>query len=112
MAFEYVQHQSKAYILLTLIKAEGYTRQEITFNGSVNIKQIGHAILHIDNYDEDYLIPLPNIKVKGILSGSPYPELNGNYRIVSTNGLTSEIDFSGRGFFSGDEEQLRSQIIP
>jgi hypothetical protein len=51
------------------IRAEGYTRQEITFNGSVNIQQIGHAVLHIDAFDEDYLIPLPNIKVKGILTG-------------------------------------------
>ena len=53
------------------VRAEGFTRQEITFSGSVNIQQIGHAVLHVDKYEEDYLIPLPNVKVKGILTGGP-----------------------------------------
>jgi len=78
------------------VRAEGYTCQEITFNGSVNIKQIGHAILHIDAHNEDYLIPLPNIKVSGLLSGTPYPELNGTYHISSSSGFISEIDFTGK----------------
>jgi hypothetical protein len=63
----------------------------------VNIKQIGHAILHIDSYNEDYLIPLPNIKVKGILTGTPYPKLTGTYYISSSSGFISEISFSGKG---------------
>jgi hypothetical protein len=88
------------------VRAEGYTRQEISFNGSVNIKQIGHAILHIDRYDENYLIPLPSIKVKGILSGAPYPELHGTYHIVSSSGFISEIDFSGRGLLSGKKNSV------
>lgn len=32
------------------VRAEGYTCQEISFSGSVNIRQIGHAI---DKYDKD-----------------------------------------------------------
>ncbi|KAI7523853.1 Oxysterol-binding protein, partial [Hortaea werneckii] len=79
------------------VRAEGYTRQEITFSGSVNIQQIGHAIMHIDGFDEDYLIPLPNVKVKGILTGGPYPELGGTYHIVSSTGYVAEIDFTGKG---------------
>jgi hypothetical protein len=88
------------------VRAEGYTCQEISFNGSVNIKQIGHAILHIDQYNEDYLIPLPNVKVKGILSGTPYPELHGTYHIVSSSGFISEINFSGKGFMSGKKNSV------
>ena len=63
----------------------------------MNIKQIGHAILHIDEFNEDYLIPLPNVKVKGLLTGTPYPELTGTYHISSSSGFISEIDFSGKG---------------
>jgi oxysterol-binding protein-related protein 9/10/11 len=77
------------------VRAEGYTRQEITFTGTVNIQQIGHAVLHLDRWDEDYLIPLPNVKVKGILTGGPYPELNGTYDIVCSSGFIAEVDFSG-----------------
>ncbi|KAK5723492.1 hypothetical protein LTR15_005190 [Elasticomyces elasticus] len=80
------------------VRAEGYTRQEITFTGSVNIQQIGHAVLHLDNHNEDYLIPLPNVKVKGILTGGPYPELNGAYSLVSSSGFIAEVDFTGKGF--------------
>ena len=78
------------------IRAEGFTRQEITFSGSVDIQQIGHAVLHIDPYDEDYLIPLPNVKVKGILTGGPYPELTQPCSIVSSSGFVAEVDFSGK----------------
>lgn len=77
------------------VRAEGFTRQEITFSGSVNIQQIGHAVLHVDAFDEDYLVPLPSVKVKGILTGGPYPELNGSYSIVSSSGCVAEVDFSG-----------------
>jgi len=92
------------------IRAEGYTRQEITFSGSVNVKQIGHAILHLDTYDEDYLIPLPNVKVKGILSGTLYPELYGQYHIVSSSGFVAEIDFSGKGFLSGKKNGVDATL--
>ncbi|KAG0648484.1 Oxysterol-binding [Hyphodiscus hymeniophilus] len=92
------------------VRAEGYTLQEISFNGSVNVKQIGHAILHVDKWDEDYLVPLPNVKVKGILSGTPYPELSGNYHIVSSSGFISEINFSGKGFLSGKKNSVDAML--
>jgi hypothetical protein len=92
------------------VRAEGYTRQEISFNGSVNVKQIGHAILHLDAYDEDYLIPLPNVKIKGILSGTPYPELYGQYHIVTSSGFVAEIDFSGKGFLSGTKHGVDATL--
>jgi hypothetical protein len=88
------------------IRAEGYTRQEISFSGSINVRQIGHAILHLDAYDEDYLIPLPDVKIKGILSGTLYPELSGKYHIVSSSGFVAEIDFSGKGFLSGKKNSV------
>ena len=78
------------------VRAEGYTRQEITFSGSVNIQQIGHAVMHLDRWEEDYLIPLPNVTVKGILTAGPYPELSDHVRIVSSTGYVAEIDFTGK----------------
>ncbi|KAI4156039.1 MAG: hypothetical protein L6R39_001155 [Caloplaca ligustica] len=47
----------------------------MTFNGNINVKQTDHAMVHIDRYDEDYLIPIPDAKVKGFLAGHLYPEL-------------------------------------
>lgn len=86
------------------VRAEGFTEQEITFSGSVSIKQKGYAILHIDKYDEDYLMPVPNVKVKGILGGKPYPELQGNYSLISSTGYVSCIKFEGKSFFGGGQK--------
>ncbi|KAG9234756.1 hypothetical protein BJ875DRAFT_504501 [Amylocarpus encephaloides] len=77
------------------VRAEGYTCQEISFNG---------------NYDEDFMIPLPNVKVKGIMSGTPYPELMGTCHIVSSSGFVLEIDFSGKGFLSGKKNSVDATL--
>ena len=90
------------------VRAEGYARQEITFTGSVHVKQYGHAIVHLDRYDEDYLLPLPELTVQGLLIGSTYPELSGKYHIVSSTGYISEIDFEGKGFFSRKKNSVHA----
>lgn len=94
------------------VRAEGFTQQEVTFNGNVSIKQKGYAILHIDKYEEDHLIPVPNIKVKGILSGVPYPELNTECSIVSSSGYTSHIKFSGKSMFGyGSKHHFEARLF-
>ena len=57
--------------------------------------------MHIYRYEEVYLIPIPNVKVKGILSGTPYLELTGQYSIVSSTGFMSKVKFEGEGLVTG-----------
>ncbi|EGP88373.1 uncharacterized protein MYCGRDRAFT_92595 [Zymoseptoria tritici IPO323] len=94
------------------VRAEGYTRQQITFSTTVNIQQTGHALLSLDHHSETYLIPLPQIKVKGILTGSPYPELDGNYTLASSSGYVAEVDFTGKGMLglSGKKNHLSAHV--
>lgn len=84
--------------------AEGFTRQEISLSlGTIAIKQTGYALLTLKHHDDEtYLIPLPDVKVKGILSGlsGTYPELDGTYTISSTSGYYSVIEFSGKSLLS------------
>lgn len=82
----------------------------MTFNGNIAIKQTGHAVLHIDKFDEDHLIFLPNANIKGFLSGHLYPELCGTYHIVSSSGFISELRFSGRGFVFGTKNAFEAVI--
>lgn len=79
------------------VRADGYARVEMSFNGNVNVRQIGHAVYRIDKYNEDYLIPLPDVRVKGFMSGCMYPEIVGTYHIVSSAGYVAEVRFSGEG---------------
>ncbi|KAJ4288846.1 hypothetical protein N0V88_007175 [Collariella sp. IMI 366227] len=53
------------------VRADGYARVEMTFGGAsgVLIRQVGHATLRIERFDEDWLVPLPDVRVRGFLSG-------------------------------------------
>lgn len=92
------------------IRADGYARVEMTFSSSVDIRQVGHAIVHIDEYDEDYLIPLPDVKVRGFLSGRLYPEVLGTYTIISSSGYVTEMSFSGAGVFRGKKNTFEAKM--
>ncbi|KAI5194473.1 Oxysterol-binding protein [Aureobasidium subglaciale] len=94
------------------VRAEGYACQNITFSGTVNIKQIGHAIIHLDKWNEDYLVPLPSVKVSGLITGTPYPELVGSYDIVSSAGYVASVDFSGKRFLglAGKKNSLHAAL--
>lgn len=93
------------------IWGEGYTRVEMSFAGAVDIKQTGHAVVHIEKYDEDFLIPLPNARIKGFLSGRLYPELYGTYHIVSSSGFVSELKFEGQGILWGGTKNKFEAVI-
>ncbi|CAK7265882.1 hypothetical protein SEPCBS57363_001815 [Sporothrix epigloea] len=86
------------------VRADGYARVEMTFSGAVQVRQVGHAIVRIDTFNEEYLIPLPDITVRGFLSGRLYPEITGTYHVVGSTGYTAEIKFSGKGFAWGGKQ--------
>ncbi|OAP64975.1 hypothetical protein AYL99_00947 [Fonsecaea erecta] len=92
------------------IRGEGYTRVEMTFSGFLNVKQTGHAILHIDRYNENHLLPLPSFQVRGFMGGHLYPEITATYHVVSSSGFTTEVQFLGRGLFSGVRNSFRAQM--
>ena len=82
----------------------------MTFNGSINVKQVGRSVLHIDKYDEYYSIPILDAKVVGFFSGHLYPELGGKYSIVSSAGYISEMEFCGKGFWTGEKNSVSAKV--
>lgn len=92
------------------IRADGYARVEMTFSGTVNIRQFGHTILRIEKFDEDYLLPFPEVQVHGFLSACLYPEILGTYKIISSSGYVSEINFLGKGFFRGKKNYFEARV--
>jgi hypothetical protein len=100
------------------IHAQGYFRVEMVFNTGfssghaagfgIDLQQSGHAIVHIDRYEEDYLIPAPRARIKGFLSGQIYPELIGTSYVVSSSGFISEIRFSPPSDRGGSFSWLRN----
>ncbi|KAF2111656.1 hypothetical protein BDV96DRAFT_525909 [Lophiotrema nucula] len=94
------------------VRLQGYNAQKASFSRTINIKQVGHATLHIDEYDEDYLITLPALFIESLISGSPYVELYKSSYIQSSSGYTAKIDYDGKGWMSGKKNSFKATIYP
>ena len=60
------------------VSLQGHCAQKTSFSGkSINVKQVGHAIMRItlpDGKVESYLCTLPKLRIEGLLFGSPSVE--------------------------------------
>ena len=66
----------------------------------------------MDAYNEDYVFTLPAIHIEGLITGSPYVELEKSTYIVSSNGFTSRVDYSGKGWVSGKKNSFSATMYP
>ncbi|KAL2355374.1 oxysterol binding protein-like protein [Cryomyces antarcticus] len=94
------------------VRLQGYNAQKASFSRTINVKQIGHALYHLDGYNEDYLITLPAIHIEGLITGSPYVELNKSTYIQSSSGFTAKIEYAGKGWVSGKKNSFTAQLYP
>lgn len=69
-------------------------------------------MLHLDGFNESYLITLPSLHIEGLITGSPYVELNSSTYIQSSTGYTARIDYSGRGWVSGKKNTFSAVLYP
>ncbi|GFZ48928.1 Protein KES1 [Saitozyma sp. JCM 24511] len=95
------------------VSLEGHSGQKTSFTGTaINVKQSGHAILTVHPKNgsavETYLITLPKLRIEGIIWGSPYIELVETSAIQSSTGFTVQIDYKGKGYFSGKAHSFKA----
>ncbi|KAI3401740.1 hypothetical protein diail_9404 [Diaporthe ilicicola] len=119
---EQVSHHppATAYSITNLptgVHLEGFNAQKASFSKTINIKQIGHAILTVPIPDkqgekETFLISLPSLHVEGLIFGSPFIELDGASYISSSSGYTAKIDYSGKGWLSGKKNSFTAALYP
>ncbi|KAL7628324.1 Oxysterol-binding protein 4 [Parahypoxylon ruwenzoriense] len=100
-----------------LISEQGYNAQKATFSKTINIKQLGHAVLTVPDptqprEKDTYLISLPSIHVEGLIFGAPFIELDSASYITSTTGYTAKIDYSGKGWISGKKNSFTATLYP
>lgn len=60
--------------------------------------------------DESYVVTLPALHVEGVISGSPYVELDRCSLIASSTGYLARVDYSGRGWLSGKKNSFRATL--
>lgn len=98
------------------VRLEGYNAQKASFSKTINIKQIGHAVLTVpapSSEDADvFLITLPSLHIEGLIFGSPFIELDGSSYITSSTGFTAKVDYSGKGWLSGKKNSFTATLFP
>ncbi|KAG0004453.1 Oxysterol binding protein [Entomortierella chlamydospora] len=96
------------------IKLEGHCGQKSRFAmpAGIDVSQTGHVILTLPKFDEHYLVTLPSLNLRGIVTGRPYVELSGTTYIVSSAGLLTTIEYSTRGYFSGERHSFKATLKP
>jgi hypothetical protein len=60
--------------------------------------------------DEWYVVTLPALHVEGIITGSPYVELDRCSHMASSTGYVARVDYSGRGWLSGKKNTFRATL--
>ncbi|CAJ2513013.1 Uu.00g011320.m01.CDS01 [Anthostomella pinea] len=119
---EQVSHHppATAYSILnepTGVHLQGYNAQKASFFKTINIKQIGHALLTVPvpskaGEKETFVITLPSLHVEGLIFGSPFIELDGASYITSSSGYTAKIDYAGKGWVSGKKNSFVASLYP
>ncbi|RDW62631.1 hypothetical protein BP5796_10933 [Coleophoma crateriformis] len=93
------------------VSVQGHISPKAYFSGTVRIDRKGYAILHIDRFNEDYLITMPKVHIEGIMTGTIAPELSGTSTIHSSSGYTALIDYSGKGWIGGTKNSFNARLF-
>ncbi|KAF4439564.1 hypothetical protein F53441_12550 [Fusarium austroafricanum] len=92
----------------------GFVGQETSFSlvNGVAVRPTGCAIIKDDKHNEQSLMTMPTILVKGVTTGNPYPELDGPAYITSTSRYLTKINFHGKGRFGfGQKNQVFAEVF-
>lgn len=90
---------------------QGYNGIRATISTTlINVKQYGHAILEFKDLGETYLVTLPPLHIEGLITASPFVELEGTSYIQSSLGYLATIEYLGRGYFSGKKNTFKARI--
>ncbi|KAI1366648.1 Oxysterol-binding protein [Xylaria arbuscula] len=100
----------------TGISSRGYVAQQTTFHpvsACVRVQQTGHAIIRDSKHGEAHLRTLPTMTVRGLLSGHPYPELEGLCYISSSSGYLATVEFTGKTSLvgGGSRNSVRAEVV-
>ncbi|KAF9577643.1 Oxysterol binding protein, partial [Lunasporangiospora selenospora] len=76
----------------------------------IDVSQTGHAMVTLPGFKEHYLVTLPSLNIRGMVTGRPFVELSGSTYIVSSTGLLATIEYSTRGYFSGERHSFKATL--
>lgn len=57
------------------------------------------------------LTPTAKLSIQGVIWGTPYVELVDTSAIQSSTGFTAQIEYKGKGYFSGKSHSFKASLI-
>jgi hypothetical protein len=74
------------------------------------VEQVGRAVLHLKQRNEQYIIDYPDLIIRGVLTGSCYLELSGVCTISSNSGTKAVIEFVPKPWFGGEHNRIKGRL--
>lgn len=95
-AFQLANKQAGVYL-------NGHCGQKSKFSGTaIQVEQTGCLFVFVEKYGEEYAISLPELYLRGLVTGAPFVELTGECLIVcSKHDYAAKIRFIPKPWFSG-----------
>ncbi|CCK67988.1 uncharacterized protein KNAG_0A03000 [Huiozyma naganishii CBS 8797] len=92
------------------ITLQGYSQIKSSFSKTLrlNVKQFGHSI--IETSGGSFLVTVPALHLEGLLVASPHVELEDKSYIQSSSGLICVLEYSGKGYFSGQKNTVKAKV--
>lgn len=95
-AFQLANKQAGVYL-------NGHCGQKTKFSGTaIQVEQTGCLFVFVEKYGEEYAISLPELYLRGLVTGAPFVEITGECLVVcSRHDYAAKIRFIPKPWFSG-----------
>lgn len=94
------------------VHVNAFSTQKTRFLGtSVKADQQGNVFVYLEKHQEEYMITLPEIYIRGLLAGTTFIELVGDVAMVSSSGYGVKMRFIPKPWFSGEYDQVEAVIF-
>ena len=94
------------------VHVNAFSTQKTRFMGTyIKAEQHGNVFVYLDQFNEEYMITMPDIYVRGLLTGAPFIELCGDVAFVSSSGYGVKMRFIPKPWFSGEYDQVEAVIF-
>lgn len=94
------------------VHVNAFSTQKTRFMGTyIKAEQQGNVFVYLEKFNEEYMMTLPEIYVRGLLTGAPFIELCGDVAFVSSSGYGVKMRFIPKPWFSGEYDQVEAVIF-
>eukprot|EP00158_Paraphelidium_tribonemae_P009665 Partr_v1_DN28927_c4_g1_i11_m25252 putative Oxysterol-binding protein len=93
------------------VEVTGHCGQKTKFKGmAIRVTQTGRAQLLDKRHGETFAIMLPDLVIRGLLSGNIFLELEGSINIVGSSGYVATVEFLPKPWFVGDYHHIKGSV--